>query len=49
MDNNRQMYFENLKKYQEMNELKAKQLSNYLAEDIHSLAKKDEAMYLKAV
>lgn len=49
MEYNRQKYFENLKKYQEMNDIKQRQLSNYLGEDINSLAKKDEAMYLKAV
>ena len=49
MDFNRQKYFENLKKYQEMNDIKLKQLSNYLSDDINTLAKKDEAMYLKAV
>lgn len=32
-----------------MNDLKQKQLSMYLADDIRELAKKDEQLYLKAI
>ena len=38
-----------MKKYQESSEKKNKQLSNYLGDDIHTLAKRDEAAYIKAV
>jgi len=38
-----------LKHYQDQNDLKNKALSNYLKEDIFSLARKDEEAYIKAV
>jgi len=45
----RQQFFDHLKKYQESNDLKAKALSNFLGDDLASLARRDEAMYMKAV
>ena len=45
----RQQFFDHLRKYQENNDLKAKALSNFLGNDIASLAKRDEAQYMKAV
>lgn len=42
-------YFNNLRKFQEINDQKHQMLSNYLIEDMNSIAKKDEASYIKAV
>ena len=39
----RQLFFDHLRKYQENNDLKAKALSNFLGNDIASLARRDEA------
>ena len=44
------MYFEQMRRYQEQNELKMKALSNYMGgEDVKTLAKRDELQYMKAV
>jgi hypothetical protein len=49
VDMGRRQYFDNLRRYQEQNDKKQQQLSNFLNEDIHQLAKKDEERYINAV
>ncbi|CDW84537.1 UNKNOWN [Stylonychia lemnae] len=48
-EQNRQQYFVNLHRFQDKNDQKLKALNNYLSEDLHQLAKKDEQIYLKAM
>ena len=46
----RLQYFDQMRKYQDQNEIKMKALANYMVNnDIQSLAQRDEMSYLKAV
>lgn len=43
------MYFDKMRQFQDNNDRKHRQLSNFLTHDIQALAKRDEQIYLKAV
>jgi len=45
----RQLYFENMKRYQERNDRKYQQIAGTLIQDVGSLAKRDEEQYIRAV
>eukprot|EP00347_Sterkiella_histriomuscorum_P020195 403338734 len=49
-EESRQAYFNNLNKFQELNDIKLQQLSKYMNnQDLNTLSKKDEEIYLKAM